>query len=349
MLGVNSAQHGLPIHYACMNGCDLQVVQYLARELPESLDEHIQSTYLGQPIGLPLHCAIYRNRNDNDPDDFDYERCGRHRAIFDFLLHERYKACIEGGMPRFHALLLDDKIHDIDRIISQFSLLEMTTEDRLGRLPVHLVFGATRNDEILERMLDYTHSKQDANGWLPLHYAMRHNASRDITSFIMQQHPEHARVTDHKGATPLHIACQYGCSLETIKVLVGNDGDLMKEKDSKGCIPLHAACEGSASLSVIDYLSAGGNGDAFAVQDNDGDLPLHKACRVGNLQVIEHLIQRDKSSVSSANHHEQLPITLLCDRSGKSIGILESEQYTQAVFKLFRACPATAHQMMSLN
>lgn len=419
-----SAQHGLPVHYACKNGCDLEVIQYLAREFPESLAEHVDT------IGSPLHCAI--DRDNDDPHTFDQERYDRYRAIFDFLLHERYKASIESGTPRLHALLLDDEICDKDAIISQFTYKDMKTEDQLGRWPVHLVFGATRNYEILEKMLDYTRhsfSRQDSKGWLPLHYAMRHNASADITSYIMQQHPEHVLEADHQGATPFHVACQYGCALETIQILLDDNQDLITVQDSLGRYPLHLACEGGASVEVVDYLFARQfvNGmalqdlvemrdseektllhaackgsasirvihylivrgvqfgftlqrfiglvdiqgrtplhaacegsapldvvrylvesseGALAVQDNNGDLPLHKACRVGNFPLIEYLTAKDGGSALSRNHSNELPVSVLCNPSGKDSETLESTEYVHAIFQLLVEFPETVDQIM---
>ena len=290
------------------------MVQFLESQFPESLDMHVES------VGLPLQSA------------------SEHNELVEYLLEKRYNS----PLP-YHAFLQDDQIENKDPIISCIALTHKCKEDENGRLLSHLVFGATRDVKLLRRMVFYPYhisSLQDRNGWLALHYAMYNKASTEITEYMMERNPEHVRVSDIHGISPLHVACQCGCSLEKIKILVNDKQDLLQMRDGRGRLPLHAACEGQTSLDAVEYLVDGNEGN-LTVQDDCGELPLHKSCRVGNLSLINYLVERDMRSVSTRNHKNELPVFLLCNRLHKNRDMLESFGYTEIIYKLILAHPET--------
>ena len=77
------------------------------------------------------------------------------------------------------------------------------------------------------------------------------------------------------------------------------------------------------------------------MQDNRGELPLHKACRGGHLQLIKELIEVHPPSVSVRNNRNELPIFILCKRSGKDDEVRDSVEYTETIWKLLLAHPET--------
>jgi len=396
-----SDSFGLPIHYACTIGCNKEVLQYLVAQYPESLAVHVGS------IGSPLHCL---------------EKAPLHWAkkafVLRSLLEERYKTDVENGLPIVHAFLQDKYIQDKDRILAlkPFHYSEdRAEEDFTGRTLSHLIFRFTNEFELITSVCYPSSllSKQDRDGWLPLHHAMRHNASPEVLRFMLDGNPEHLQVTDNEGQTPFHVACRYDCALNTMKVLVEDnpelirmrdnfgrtavhhacqyghswktiefllDGnmDLIETKDNKGGNIFHAACDGGAPLRVVRFLSkftvlipmadneertilhaacSGGAShevvrylvdelgcDTTAV-DVRGDMALHKACRVGNASVIQYLMYKDNmTAVFARNNSNELPIHLLCNRSGKKNEVLESPEYVGAILKLLLAYPETVDQ-----
>lgn len=348
----------------------MEEVKFLIQQFPESLSKH------AEPIGLPLHCAC--------------KEWERNSELLDFLLTEQYKKSVEQGVPRLHAFLEDRKVRNKDIFLKCFSLLnELREEDKLGRRPVHLIFGATRDPELLERVIDQSQEGitiRDKAGWLPIHYAMRHNAPVEITRHMLQQHPDQAGETTSEGSTPLHIACDNACAVETARAFVDHEHDLIQCTDNRGRTPLHAACDGGSSLGVVHYLvtkhdgaiatpdnrgciplhlACGSNAsievvryltdswtdtneDTLARKDENDEIALHKACRRGDSRIIEYLMEKCMGSISSRNNCNLLPVHLLCDSFGKSSKTLESEEYTQTVFKLLLAYPETVDQNIFL-
>jgi ankyrin repeat protein len=363
---------GLPIHHACTNGCNEEVLQNLIAQYPESLGVHVGS------LGSPLHCVKKKKKI----------------MLLRFLLKEKYRTDVENGLPLVHALLQDDDIQDKDQILAlrPFTLDERAEEDDEGRTLSHLIFRFTKDVELISFLCTYPRgmiSKQDRDGWLPLHHAMRHDASPETVRFLLNTHPEHVLVTDKDGRTPLHVAsrrskwtaikvllegnpelirvsdnngrtalhhaCKYGRSKNTIARLLEGNMDLIEMNDNKGRSILHAACcrknifhasyfNGSrskdTSLLVVRYLVDEVGCDIAAV-DSRGDLPLHKVCRTGNSPVVEYLMEKDMTAVYARNNSNELPIHVLSNRSGKEKDVFESIEYTEAVLKLLLAYPET--------
>lgn len=68
-------------------------------------------------------------------------------------------------------------------------------------------------------------------------------------------------------------------------------------------------------------------------------MPLHKACRAGRFDIVGYLITKNTASVTVVNHRNELPIHILCSESGKSNDLLQSIEYTEAIFKMLLAYP----------
>ena len=171
---------GLPIHYASKEGCDEKVLKFLIAQYPESLVVHHDD------LGSPLHCAAKdRCRDDLDPPlQHAKFKCMR------FLLKERYKALVETGVPIVHAFLEDKQILNKDRILAEhpFSCTEQVEEDARGRTLLHLIFRHTTDLRVLESCrLSFRLSKQDNNGWFPLHHAMRHKLHQKLSTSLSRE------------------------------------------------------------------------------------------------------------------------------------------------------------------
>ena len=110
--------------------------------------------------------------------------------------------------------------------------------------------------------------------------------------------------------------------------------------DKNGFTPLHVACKHGAPLNVPFDLAEQFK-ECCLMQDKRGELPLHKACRGGYLHLIKEIIDMQPASVSVRNNQNELPIFILCKRSGKDDEVRDSVEYTETIWKLLLAHPET--------
>jgi len=145
--------------------------------------------------------------------------------------------------------------------------------------------------------------------------------------------------TDENGQLPLHKALRDNVCLGSIKLLVKGNPSSISCADGTGMIPLHVACQQHESASVTEYLI---NIDPTSLhrKDLDDNTALHYACRGANHAIIALLTEKYGAvSVSKRNAHGQLPIDLLF--ASREVSDRESVEYTESIFRLFRAYPAT--------
>ncbi|KAL9184954.1 hypothetical protein ACHAXT_002731 [Thalassiosira profunda] len=366
---------GLPIHIACTEGAPIAVVKYLARIVPDVLDvEHPE-------IGLPLtcaktpelfqflltarysetpafHCVLLDNRiaemdllltkfvefsqNDSDGEDFQCDVWKRDKSGA-YPLHKVFNATEsqeivsslidlhpaalntqdeQGWLPLHHALYHDASVDVIDDLILRHPEA-MHTADKKG------------NPEAMWRA-------RDRRGWFPLHHAIRNYSPLRIIQLLADNLRDADIAPDGHGSTPLHLACRYGASLEVMESLVDLLGlDAALSLDNNGCTPVHVACRhGTIPVKALRYLIELAP-TALTAADNRGELPLHKACRGGHAELITELMAANASAVTKRNALNELPAFVLCKRSGKDADVLESVEYTEAVWQLLLAYPET--------
>ncbi len=144
---------------------------------------------------------------------------------------------------------------------------------------------------------------------------------------------------DENGQLPLHRALHDNVTLGSIKLLVKGNPSAISCADNTGMIPLHVACQHHESASVIEYLIKM-DPTSLHRKDSDYNTALHYACRGANHAIIAILTEKYGAvSVSKRNAHGQLPIDLLF--ASREVSDRESVEYTESIFRLFRAYPAT--------
>lgn len=174
--------------------------------------------------------------------------------------------------------------------------------------PCSSFFGVV---DFLEAQLTYVRRAQDAtfmttpdhNGQLPLHRALRNNASLGAIKLLVKGNTAALKVADRRGAFPLHVACEF-CSAGVVQLLVDLDSG---------------------------YL------DAYDVNENS---PFHYACRGCNCGAIKYLLGKSAPSVSKRNAGNKLPVHLLCECGGDTAD-RESLEYVEAIWLLLLAHPET--------
>jgi len=304
--------------------------------------------------------------------------CARDLGSFAFLLR-LYRECFgkSARVPAFHAILQDDTIEVKYQIITrliEFSQIEPRTRDfqddvrtkdkKSATLPLHLIFAGGRNFrtldsddseiqsflletnvELLKDLIDcYPRALEevDNRGWLPLHHAVRNNAPLEMIQLLVEGYPEGVQVADKQGSTVLHIACRRGADKPDIRHLLIQCNSSLLSVDNNGFTPLHVACKHGATLPLALPLHLAEEfRECCVMQDKSGELPLHKACRGGHLQLIKEIVNWQPASVSIRNNQNELPIFILCKRSGKDKEVRESVEYTETIWKLLLAHPET--------
>lgn len=78
------------------------------------------------------------------------------------------------------------------------------------------------------------------------------------------------------------------------------------------------------------------------MKDRLGENPLHKACRGGHLEIIELLLEKDITALRTRNVKGELPLHILARGTGKDSDVLDSVEYTEAIFKLLLSHPEVA-------
>lgn len=317
---VESPVHGLPIHVACSEGRNLQIVKYLESLYPESLDIGNNS------VGLPLECA-------------------EGEELFEYLLLKRYNSYFQkrGSFP-LHAIFQDDGLKSkkpvAKRLIEYFPP-HARDIDKRGSNPLHQAVAAVSDVDLIRELLTLNPEaveKRDVQGSLPLHYALRNQPSKDIAECLVEAFPAGLGVADHQGSTPLHIACRYAASVDVVSYLQDTYPEGIRAVDRHGCTPLHAACRHGSSLEVVQHLVETDQNNLH-ILDEHQELPIHKACRGGHVSLLRYLLERNMPAASARNASGMLPVFILCQSSGKSREVLETPEYVEAIWQLLLAHP----------
>ncbi|XP_071099824.1 transient receptor potential cation channel subfamily A member 1 homolog isoform X3 [Haliotis cracherodii] len=102
------------------------------------------------------------------------------------------------------------------------------------------------------------------------------------------------------GQTPLHFAVMSG-SLDSVRILIKKDknekeNQLIHTKDKHGMTPMHVAAT-YRQVDIMDFLLD--NGAKITQSDKEGSIPLHYACSTGCLEMVNLLIAKGKSEITT--------------------------------------------------
>ena len=208
---------------------------------------------------LPIHLAAERGRTKLielllkfDPDAASKEINGGSQHL---PLHF---ACNNSNLSSIQALY--DAYPDAIFARTDDAVLSVFARNRGGRTPLDFARKQPVMD-FLQTQLEYARQAQDMtamttvddDGWLPLHRALKGNASLGSIKLLIRVYPAAVQVSDQKGAYPLHIACEFS-SVKVVKYLVDIDGGFtLNNVDANKDSSLHYACRGGI-LNVLKYL-----------------------------------------------------------------------------------------------
>ena len=189
-----------------------------------------------------------------------------------------------------------------------------------GELPLHIACNGSRKKisiNVVSLLFDtYPEAIHvtDRVGKLALDIAKESN-HEEASSFLTKQMSDFslyaARVND-PATTPflLHDAILNNVSLGVIKLLLDRYPGLEKVANSDGIYPLHLACEFS-SIEMVEYLVELDR-SYLATCDDRNNYPLHFACRGGKKNNVQYLLQTEAGgAVSERNGDNKLAIELL--------------------------------------
>ena len=148
---------------------------------------------------------------------------------------------------------------------------------------------------------------------------------------------------DENGLLPLHHALKDNASLGSIKLLTRANPAALQVADRNGAYPVHIACEVS-SAKVVKYLVELA-GDASNNVDAKNNSPLHYSCRGGNCDVIKFLLEANVPSVSDRNNNNKLAIHLLLE-CGENILDRDCLEYVETVHQLLLANPEVVRDFL---
>mmetsp|Transcript_3386 Transcript_3386/g.7463 ORF Transcript_3386/g.7463 Transcript_3386/m.7463 type:complete len:123 (+) Transcript_3386:987-1355(+) len=120
--------------------------------------------------------------------------------------------------------------------------------------------------------------------------------------------------------------------------MVKGNVDALRKADERGALPLHVACE-FGTPDIVQYLI---NQDktALNVCDVDKNYPLHYACRSGNCGAVSYLLAKGIASAENANN--KLPIELLFE-SGFKARMAGDTSYMESIWRLLLSYPDVLH------
>ena len=111
-------------------------------------------------------------------------------------------------------------------------------------------------------------------------------------------------------ADEIHDAVQGG-DLEKVKALLLHHAEWLNSPDQNNKTPLLLALE-SGHAAIIKYLI--GQGADINLKDKDKASPLHNAAFLGNLEIVDLLLNKGASSINEGNFRGQTPLLFACEK-----------------------------------
>lgn len=158
-------------------------------------------------------------------------------------------------------------------------------------------------------------SKNDPRGYSPFHRAIEH-AHHEMVDFLLQENKDLANIAcdDDKGYTPLCLAAKGGTHNHILCMnLLCVAGDDIDCKTKSGLTPLQVAVMHGQLQTAKELIRRGANKQ---ILDKHGSTLLHLAAEVGDVALINYLIDDAKLAV---NAQDKKGLTPLCKaaRGGK--------------------------------
>ncbi|CAD6244268.1 GSCOCG00013316001-RA-CDS [Cotesia congregata] len=145
---------------------------------------------------------------------------------------------------------------------------------------------------------------RNKDGWNCLHIACR-SGNIDIIQLILSKIKPLVDSCSKNGRTALHIAAFHGFS-EAVEILAATSKDLLNKPDYSGLLPLHESVK-NKNFEVFNRLLQ--LGCDINSKDSIGQTALHIAASIGNIPVIEHILQNNLIDIDRQDGFQTTPLT----------------------------------------
>ncbi len=288
---------GLPLHVACGRNT-VAVAEYLYKLYPESINvANGDGIY---PIHEAIGCAVEMVQFllDCDPNVASQKLDGNLPLYWTCKYYAEMKIKVNAAV-KIAQLLYDAHPEAITEDACIARDLRTFPEEIRTFINTQLNLARLARNSTARQM-----KKRDENGQVPLHRALRDNATLGSIKLIVKRNPSALLIPDNSGWLPLHLACQYYDSPNVVDYLIGLDPN---------------------TLTAVDRM---------------GNTALHLACRGAKHDTIALLLEKYGAvSVSQSNALNKLPVHLLFESN--SVNRADDTKYLESVFQLLRAYPET--------
>lgn len=189
---VPDEERNLPIHVACRSGVNVEVIQYLAEDWPESL------RWTNRGGSVPLHTAC-----SNQPSS----------AVIHYLITSWPTATNVannyGWLPLHCACAYGASSEIISLLVRSNDKSSGMSTYGQGDYPLHLACCGSPSFEVIYWLIEAREEGvrlTNIAGELALHKACFNNAPMEVIQFLVEQYPGSLFIEDQYGATPQKIA-----------------------------------------------------------------------------------------------------------------------------------------------
>ena len=204
------------------------------------------------------------------------------------------------GVTALHMACLEEKKEVVETLLKAGA--DILCRDRQGVMPLHDLAsnGQIRMlREILPKYKDLDHG--DAKGNTALHFAVAANQPEAVTMLLDEGIA--ADLKNNLGRSALWYAAKVG-DHDMLKLLTQYDADIEGPCEQSGDAPLHCACA-SGNIACVKALLE--EGASTSVQNKDGEVAGHVAVKVGDLEMLQLLIDYD-CEVNIRNYDGHTPL-----------------------------------------
>ncbi len=205
--------------------------------------------------------------------------------------------------------------------------------------------------DIINIMIAYggeTVSWEDANGWLPLHYACAKNVSYDVLKVLYEAYPDGDVAQDKRMRTPLHFVFYKSdeegendsqpSEYQDIDRVVDLLHRAIMIGDEKGRLPIHFAAAYGTSEEALEALIQS-HPRSIQAKENTGRTPLHYAMANAHNdtspQVLKFILKNlDHDSLDDIDDEGNLPLHLMSLRVEGMGGHTEFEKKSRENVKI---------------
>ena len=149
-------------------------------------------------------------------------------------------------------------VEDTPHIVSEKKSKKTKKSKKSSSRKAHLIDLARMQhwSLLVERALKHKKEARhvDADGLLPLHWAVSGGPPIEVVDSLLHAHPEGASAVDYEGSTPIHFACHYGANTNVVERLLAAYPDGISKQDRYGRSPLFHAVDKRANLEVVRCL-----------------------------------------------------------------------------------------------